>query len=443
MRSFYADTAFVVDPCKLGPSDVRVLRCSALTHVRQSAFVLCLLIAACNEDRASEGAHPAIRPSVATSTPTAAEPSKAMVDVPMTEGAYTLVHDNTTTSTVDSGTSTSKPPRVFEPNIRQASVAEQQRYLIQLLRSEMNLSAEQTESVTKIVHASDWLSFGNPKVSRPSMPQSECLERRDRAKLHPADDACGAPNMVVARQRSSQDPTAVCIDQFEFPNVECEYPVVWVRSSEAANLCQAIGKRLCDAHEWEGACAGEVLPTHSEYPFAQMPLSITRSSKREQRLWLEYEHNRTRDVRWAYGPKVNHEKCATGARKDAKCNVVDFSTCSSSTYPAGAFPECVSPLGVYDQHGNAAEHMNLPLQPSELTSHGGLGWTEMKGSWFIFTHEQSHPDDCRWRAKSWHTTKIGDWNSHRNYHLGFRCCKDVPTSRFEPQRGSDGVERDR
>ena len=40
-----------------------------------------------------------------------------------------------------------------------------------------------------------------------------------------------------------------CIDQFEFPNIPCEYPVVWVRAVEAALLCRAVGKRLCDAHE--------------------------------------------------------------------------------------------------------------------------------------------------------------------------------------------------
>lgn len=327
------------------------------------------------------------------------------------------------------------PTRVFDPEIRRAPVKTQQQYLIDLLHTQMNLSEEQTERVRKLVLASDWLSFGNPKVSRPSMSQQECFERRKAARLYAPDPSCGAPNMVVAHKPNGERQTTSCIDQYEFPNVECEYPVVWVRSSEAANLCAAVGKRLCDAHEWEGACAGEVLSEQTEYPLKRMPKAIAHSGTRERRLWLEYEHNRTRDVRWAYGDQVNHELCATGARKDSKCNVVDFSTCSSSTYPAGSFPECVSPLGVYDQHGNAAEHMNLALQPSELTSHGGLGWTEMKGSWFIFTHEQSHPDDCRWRAKSWHTTRVGDWNSHRNYHLGFRCCKDVSTSGLEPQAG--------
>jgi len=80
---------------------------------------------------------------------------------------------------------------------------------------------------------------------------------------------------------------------------------------------------------------------------------------------------------------------------------------------------------VYDQHGNAAEHMNLPMKPEELGSRGGSGQTEMKGSWFIFKEAPAHPDDCRFRAPGWHATRITDPNSHANYHLGFRCCRDL------------------
>jgi hypothetical protein len=81
---------------------------------------------------------------------------------------------------------------------------------------------------------------------------------------------------------------------------------------------------------------------------------------------------------------------------------------------------------VFDQHGNAAEHMNLATKPEELASRGGSGHTEMKGSWFVFSQSEAHEDDCRWRAKDWHPSRVDDPESHRNYHLGFRCCKDLP-----------------
>src|SRR5262249_13196961 len=118
----------------------------------------------------------------------------------------------------------------------------------------------------------------------------------------------------------------------------------------------------------------------------------------------------------------------TASPKSPVCVGGGWGQCGSNTYPSGAFPECVSPFGVYDQHGNAAEHMNLPLSPSELASRGGTGSTEMKGSWFVFQRQDAHEDDCRWRAKDWHPSKLMSVESHSNYHLGFRCCSGVASA---------------
>jgi formylglycine-generating enzyme required for sulfatase activity len=136
-------------------------------------------------------------------------------------------------------------------------------------------------------------------------------------------------------------------------------------------------------------------------------------------------HNIKREFVWAYGPKKNHALCGTTSFKTKDCPGGGWKQCGSNTFPTGAFPECKSPFGVYDQHGNAAEHMNLPTTAEEMMSHGGKGGlTEMKGSWFIFSKGEPHLDDCRWREPSWHESKLRDPNSHKNYHLGFRCCKD-------------------
>ena len=91
------------------------------------------------------------------------------------------------------------------------------------------------------------------------------------------------------------------------------------------------------------------------------------------------------------------------------------------------FPGCESPLKVYDLNGNAAEHMNLPIKPEQMSSRGSreLGYTEMKGSWFVFDAYRAHEDWCRWRAPFWHGTRVMDEHSHANYHLGFRCCKSL------------------
>jgi len=80
---------------------------------------------------------------------------------------------------------------------------------------------------------------------------------------------------------------------------------------------------------------------------------------------------------------------------------------------------------------SSAEHMNLPIGPEQMASNGSttLGYTEMKGSWFIFDTYRAHEDWCRWRAPFWHGTRVMDPRSHANYHLGFRCCKTLPTTR--------------
>ena len=133
-------------------------------------------------------------------------------------------------------------------------------------------------------------------------------------------------------------------------------------------------------------------------------------------------HNNNRTIVWAYGKDKDHAKCATGSRRSKKCTASGWKICGSNTYPAGSFPECRSSFGVYDQHGNAAEHMALPMKPEQLGARGGFGVPEMKGSWFIFGTYEAHLDDCRWRCPSWHDN---EGKNHSNYHLGFRCCKDV------------------
>jgi hypothetical protein len=187
-----------------------------------------------------------------------------------------------------------------------------------------------------------------------------------------------------------------------------------------------MGKRLCDAHEWEGACAGSLEPPDYRFDLVD-PANIQSAASR-----MRIPHNKNRKKIWAYGDKYSPELCATGVRKSTNCDKANISgknvsgSCGSNHFPSGYFPECKSFFEVYDQHGNAAEHMNLPTKPSEMTSEGGYGVTEMKGSWFVFSKQSiPHEDDCRWRAPYWHGTKIMHEKSHANYHLGFRCCKSL------------------
>jgi hypothetical protein len=291
------------------------------------------------------------------------------------------------------------------------------------------LSADQSAALSAVFAGSSQMGTGNPALTKHPMTREACqakLAEQGVTWRNEVNEAiCGGPYMAPLYDPATQKPAdaTACIDVLEFPNVPCEYPVVWVRAAEAERACRAIGKRLCDAHEWEGACQGAALP-----PDYRFDLAAGRSDGDAQKA-MRSAHNTAMaaDKRWAYGPEQRSGVCAGGSVKSASCSGGTWGECGSNTYPVGAFPECTSPLGVADQHGNAAEHMNLPLAPGDMTSTGSttLGVTEMKGSWFIWDSYRAHEDWCRWRAPYWHGGRVMDADSHKNYHLGFRCCSDV------------------
>jgi hypothetical protein len=315
-----------------------------------------------------------------------------------------------------------------------STLQQQNEELFARMRQDLGLTDAQMDEVRGIFARSAYLGQGNPAVTTHPIVPDDC---RQRAAAHdgPAFDDSGFETICGARfmaplydpARESAAKARVCIDRYEFPDLPCAYPVVWVRAREAAELCEAVGKRLCDAHEWEGACAGSLQPPDYRFDLARGVAPATAVAR------MRAASNRVEDARktWSYGPAYRTGICATGSVKTAGCNGGDWRGCGSNTYPAGSFPACRSPLGVYDLHGNAAEHMNLPLDGSQMASRdrGELGVTEMKGSWFIFDRYKAHEDACRWRAPYWHGSRVMDPRSHQNYHLGFRCCKSLAADR--------------
>jgi formylglycine-generating enzyme len=297
------------------------------------------------------------------------------------------------------------------------TLEEQRAALLRRMGPVLHLTETQVAAVKALIDHSTLMGQGNPAVTKYPLTRKECRDKRNAlGGFEPDEPRCNAPFMTPIYDPTMGETAATakaCIDRYEFPGIPCEYPLVYASAREAVELCAAVGKRLCDAHEWEGSCAGAVHAPDDEYFFGK------------ERKDAKYYHNRDRQITWAYGIKKDHSVCGTRSQKSEGCTSSGWKRCGSNTFPAGSFPECRSPFGVYDLHGNVAEHMNLPLKPEELMSRGGHGETEMKGSWFIFANYEAHEDDCRWRAPDWHATKIMDYNSHGNYHLGFRCCKDV------------------
>lgn len=315
------------------------------------------------------------------------------------------------------------------------SLGEERDEIIRQLAEAHGLSDAQVAAVRAVFAGSPYIGTGNPAVTRHPLSSDSCRQNLAAESVSIADPAfeviCGARWMAPLYDPAREKPEDArsCIDQLEFPDIPCAFPVVWVRASEAAALCEAVGKRLCDAHEWEGACAGVLEPPDYAFDLAQ-GVSASDAVAR-----MRAAHNRAEAGRksWSYGPQPKAGICAMGSTKTAGCNGGDWKGCGSNTYPAGSFPQCRSSLGVYDLHGNAAEHMSLPLASDQMASRESvsLGVTEMKGSWFIFDTYKAHEDWCRWRAPFWHGSRVRDPASHHNYHLGFRCCKTLT-----PERGA-------
>lgn len=301
--------------------------------------------------------------------------------------------------------------------------------LLKMIRDAHRLNDSQMKDVSAIFQKSPYIGQGNPSISEHPLTPAQCLDRLPEGAATYAnqafEDICSAPYMAPLYDPATEQPrdAKACIDQFEFPDIPCTYPVVWVRASEAAEICEAMGKRLCDAHEWEGACAGALKPPDYRFDLAQGVDAGTAVSRMRAAHNRQYEPTRT----WSYGPQYRKGVCAAASHKSASCDGGGWNRCGSNTYPTGSFPDCHSPLGVYDLNGNAAEHMNLPLAENQMASRGSteLGVTEMKGSWFIFDRYHAHPDWCRWRAPYWHGSRVMSPDSHHNYHLGFRCCKTI------------------
>jgi hypothetical protein len=318
---------------------------------------------------------------------------------------------------------------LFRWSAHAQSLKERNELLFEQIQRVHGLSDKQMDSIRAIFRESGYIGQGNPAITEHPMTQETCREKlgplADRYENREFEKICGGKFMSPLYDPATETAkdAKACIDQFEFPDIPCVYPVVWVRAREAALICRAMGKRICDAHEWEGACAGALEPPDYRFDLARGVPPNTAVERMRQ------AHNRVHGAKkvWAYGDHYQRGICASSSHKTPGCTGGSWTGCGSNTFPSGSFPDCRSSLGVYDLHGNAAEHMNLPLDESQMASRGSLdlGYTEMKGSWFIFDTYYAHEDWCRWRAPFWHGSRVMDPHSHENYHLGLRCCKTI------------------
>jgi hypothetical protein len=251
------------------------------------------------------------------------------------------------------------------------TIEEQNELLLEELRYFHQLDDATMSRLKEIFTASKVMAQGNPKPTKHPMSPAACEQKLETEGVsyhnREFERICGGKWEAPLYDPETQKPSdaTTCIDQFEFPNIPCRYPVTWARARDAVLVCQAQGKRMCDAHEWEGACYGKLEP--HQYNFG-----LAKKMKQDEAFRaMRKQHNyriEEKDQRWAFGPEFKKGICATGSKKSKKCNPGGWKTCGSNTYPSGAFPKCANPLQVFDIHGNAAEHMNLPVLPEQMAT---------------------------------------------------------------------------
>src|ERR1700691_928951 len=151
----------------------------------------------------------------------------------------------------------------------------QNEIMFQQLKQERGLTDAQIAAVRKIFEASGYIGQGNPEVTKHPVTPAQCLAKLKQQGVsyeNPRfEKICGGKYMAPLYDPATQKPedAKVCIDQFEFPDIPCAYPVVWVKAREAAQICWAVGERMADAHEWEGACEGDLQPPDYRFDLAR------------------------------------------------------------------------------------------------------------------------------------------------------------------------------
>ncbi|WP_437933241.1 SUMF1/EgtB/PvdO family nonheme iron enzyme [Sorangium sp. So ce341] len=193
------------------------------------------------------------------------------------------------------------------------------------------------------------------------------------------------PSRCVAKKNES---LSFCMDRYEYPNVPGELPRTLTSWEQAADLCEAQGKRLCTEAEFNFACEGpEALP----YVYGYERNAETCNQDREYRF---PDHSQR---------LLHHEACMQNERCAAELSRLD------GREPAGSRAECASWAGVFDLNGNVNEWVVRTDQKAPYRS--GL-----KGGWWGPIRSQCRP------MTTFH--KEDDYG----YEVGFRCCADV-----EPQ----------
>jgi hypothetical protein len=242
----------------------------------------------------------------------------------------------------------------------------------------------------------------------------------DSNYVPPDTDLCPADMLVVAPITDSSGTARFCIDRYEASRADATAnsqgsddsiamstanvlpwyvrPMNDAALKEFKNACEAAGKYLCTAEEWEYSCSGpknnayvfEADPTDTDFDFAD---------------YVEICNNvATYCDDYCVENGVSEEDCNTYIG-DCGYSCGDGSAGSICFHvaPTGQFRQCTNEIGTYDICGNVWEI---------VTSGATTAGYEIRGGAF----NCASPND---RLKCTYTAGWTD------LYAGFRCCKDI------------------
>jgi hypothetical protein len=180
----------------------------------------------------------------------------------------------------------------------------------------------------------------------------------------------------------------VCVDTYEWPNIQGERPEVMNRFHQAQVKCAAAGKRMCTESEWTLACEG---PEMTPYPYGYI-----------------------RDAAKCNG---DHSWDGPNMGKVADRDPGELARLWKGV-PSGSQPHCISAFGVADLPANTDE-----VVASE--THGGwrgkFDSVHTGGPWYKGVRNQCRP-------------KIYTHDEDFYYYfLSFRCCAEPDGKPTDPR----------
>jgi formylglycine-generating enzyme required for sulfatase activity len=158
-------------------------------------------------------------------------------------------------------------------------------------------------------------------------------------------------------------------------------PQAYVSGAQAERACAAAGKRLCEPVEWRAACGGSM---GNAYPYG--PSRVPGKCHDSGVAPMLALH--AAELKTGWGP--------------ASLNDPRLDQLAGTVAKTGAFPGCVTDLGVYDMVGNLHEWTADP---------NGT----FQGGYWLDTSE--HGEACAYRT-------IAHDFAYHDYSTGFRCCKN-------------------